>query len=407
MSAARPVVETITDPARLRAIGPEWDALAAEAGLEHPFLTHDWVETWWEAFGGDRRLHVLVVRDAGRAVAIAPLMSGRVRFCGVPLRSLETIGNDHTPRGGFLAAPARPDAYDVLWESLSGQGRGFDLLLLRQLPGESPTLQTMLRLAARSGWLEGRWRSAESPHIRPGGAAFKAYLDSLSPKLRAYLRNKERRAQKLGEVVVETITDESGVEAALADGVRIEGSGWKGKAGSAIQSEKETLRFYSLLARRAARREWLRLHFLRVGDRRIAFDYTLRYGPRAFLLKSGYDAEYAPISPSSLLVRTVLERAFERGVEEFDFLGGRDAWKTVWTSAVRPHEWLYLLPPSLHLRLMHAAKFRLAPRLRRSTVLKRALGAFRGAGRNGRNGHNGHGAMGRGDADPGAEKGTA
>jgi len=378
MSATKLVVETVTDVARLSALGPEWEDLGAGTSLEHPFLTHDWVETWWEAFGAGRRLHVLVVRDAGRAIAIAPLMRGRVRFCGLPLQSLESIGNDHTPRGGFLVAPDRPDAFDALWEALSRPGRDFDLLLLRQLPGESPTLQAMLRHAARSGWLEGRWRSAESPHLNPGGAPFKAYLDSLSPKLRAYLRNKERRAQKLGDVVVETVTEEPDLDAALADGLRIEGSGWKGKAGSAIQNGAETRRFYTLLARRAARRDWLRLNFLRIGARRVAFDFTLRYGRRHFLLKSGYDAEYAQVSPSSLLVRTVLERAFDRGDEEFDFLGGSDAWKTAWTRATRPHDWLYLMPPSLSLRLMHAAKFRLGPRLRRSPVFNAALGAIRG-----------------------------
>lgn len=375
--STRPVVETITDPSRLEALAPEWEALAAEASLDHPFLSHEWVSAWWEAFAKDRALHVLVVRDAGRAIAIAPLMRGRVRFCGLPLGSLETIGNDHTPRGGFLVAPGRKDAWEALWETFSRRGRGFDLLLLRQLPGDSPTLASMTSLARGAGWLEGRWRSSESPCLRPDGAEFATYLETLSSKHRAYLRNKERRAQKLGEVAVETVTAESDLDAALAEGVRIEGSGWKGKAGSAIGSEDETLRFYSLFARRAARRDWLRLHFLRIGEKRVAFDYTVAYGKRRFMIKSGYDAEFATISPSSLLVQSVLKRAFERGVEEFDFLGGLDAWKTCWTRTSRAHEWLYLMPPSLHLRVAHAAKFYLAPRLKQSPVYAAAMGAMR------------------------------
>jgi CelD/BcsL family acetyltransferase involved in cellulose biosynthesis len=372
-----PVVETISDPNRLADLGPEWDALAAESGLDHPFLTHDWVSAWWEAFGAGRELQILVVRDAGRAVAIAPLMRGRTRFCGLPLTSLETIGNDHTPRNGFLVLPGRDDAWQALWETLSRRGRGFALLLLRQLPAESPTLLAMKRLGAGSGWLEGRWPSLESPWLGPGGVEFNAYLNTLSSKYRAYLRNKERRAEKLGGAELETINAEDGLESALADGVRIEGSGWKGKEGTAIGSEAGTLQFYSLLARRAARRGWLRMHFLRIGERRVAFDYTLRYANRAYMLKAGYDSEYASISPSSLLVRAVLERAFSDKVEEFDFLGGLDGWKTCWTKTSRAHEWLYLLPPSLPLRVAHAAKFRLAPRLRQSPVYAAAMGAMR------------------------------
>ena len=374
-------VEIVTETVGLRALGPEWDALAAEASLEHPFLTHDWVDTWWEAFGAGRELAVLVVRDGGRTVAIAPLMRGRVRMCGVPLASLESIGNDHTPRSGFLVAPDRPDAFAVLWDRIARRDPHFDLLLLRQLPEGSQTLLRMQALAARAGWLAGLWRSAESPWIDLAATTFPVYLDSLSSRFRAHLRNKERRAWKSGDLTVETVTGEADLATALSDGLRIEASGWKGEAGSAIQSEAVTLRFYTLLARRAARRDWLRLNFLRLDGRRIAFNYTLRYGRRRFVLKSGYDAEFAHLSPSVLLVRNILERVFECGDESYDFLGDRDAWKLSWTGTARPHDWLSLMPPTLPLRLLHAAKFRLGPRLRGSAFLQRALGAMRGAGR--------------------------
>jgi CelD/BcsL family acetyltransferase involved in cellulose biosynthesis len=98
------------------------------------------------------------------------------------------------------------------------------------------------------------------------------------------------------------------------------------------------------------------------------------------MVKSSYEDEFGPISPVMLLIRAMLERAHEEGVREFDFLGGLDPWKLSWTRDTREHDWLYLMPPSLPLRLMHAAKFRLAPRLRRSPVLNRAIGVLRGAG---------------------------
>ena len=377
MSATKTVVETITDPARLHDLAPEWEALAAEAALEHPFLTHDWVETWWEAFGAGRRLNVLVVRDAGRAIAIAPLMRGRVKICGLPIHSLESIANEHTPRAGFLVAKDRADAYDALWETLARPGQGFDLLLLRQLPGESETLRALNGTASRAGWLEGRWPSEVSPHIRLRGP-FAAYFEGLSPKHRENVRKREKKAKKMGEVSYETVTGGSGLDAALEDGIRIEGSGWKGKEGTAIRSRPDTLRFYTRLAHRLAAREALELQFLRVGDRRVAFGYTLRHGAGRFMVKSSYDDAFGPISPVMLLIRAVLERAHEEGVREFDFLGGSDPWKLSWTSETRAHDWLYLMPPSLSHRLMHAAKFKVGPRLRRSPVFSRALGAIRG-----------------------------
>jgi len=57
-----------------------WDELVKEAGIDHPFLSHAWVRTWWDCFSAGNELHILVVKTSSEAIAIAPLMLSRARI---------------------------------------------------------------------------------------------------------------------------------------------------------------------------------------------------------------------------------------------------------------------------------------------------------------------------------------
>ncbi len=369
-------VDTIADAQGLLELQPAWNTLLEEAGVDHPFLSHEWVRTWWECFGAGHELHILVVRDGQRPIAIVPLMRGEGRLYGLRVRRLEIIGNVHTQRFDVISKHRRPEAYRAIWKALMRQKALWDVLVLSHLPAGSPTLTMFTSLAQEDGYLTGMWRSAEAPYI-PIEGGWEAYFNHLSPKLRANLRRRGRRLQQSGDVRMEVVGSGQDVVEALEEGLRIEAAGWKGRAGTAIADDEATHRFYSLLARRAAQRGWLRLHFLRVGGRRIAFDFSLFYADKAYLLKPAYDPEFATCSPYSQLLVRILQDHFDRGAKEFDFLGQEDAWKFDWATRTRPQEWLYVMPDSPRMRLLRFAKFRIAPRLRRHRALVVARDAAR------------------------------
>jgi CelD/BcsL family acetyltransferase involved in cellulose biosynthesis len=375
-SAAPLHVMTITDWQGLLDLQPAWDALLEESGVDHPFLTHEWVKTWWECFGSGHDLHVLVVMDGQSPIAIAPLMRSAGRFYGLRVRRLEIVGNDHTQRFDVISGRRRPEAFRAIWEALLQHKALWDVVVLSHLQADSASLALLPSLSRGDGYLTELWRSAEAPYI-PIEGTWDEYFNRLSPKLRANLRRRERRLQQFGDIRMEVIGSGPEVGDALEEGLRIEAAGWKGRAGTAIAADETTHRFYSLLARRAARRGWLRLHFLRVGDRRIAFDFSLFYAGKAFMLKPAYDPAFAACSPYSQLLVRILQDHFARGVKEFDFLGQEDAWKFDWATRTRSQEWLYVMPDSLRMRLLRFTKFRIVPHLRRHRALVVARDAVR------------------------------
>ena len=352
-------VEVVDSLAGLVALEPEWNALLERSDVRHPFLSHEWVRTWWECFGSGWQLRVLVVRDAGEAVAIAPLRVGRRRLMGVSMRCLESMANDHTPRFDFIVAAGVEHAWDALWEALLSRRDEWDLLRLCQLPEDSATRTRIGRRGKTDGFLVGEWAGDESPFL-PLTGSWDAYCRQGRRKHFANLRNRNKRLARLGAVEHEVVADQG---EALWEGFRIEAMAWKAEAGTALVSRPETQQFYTRFAERAADRGWLRLAFLDVGGRRIAFAYCLDYQGRRFVVKIGYDPGWSTYSPFHLLCQRELEDAFRRKLAEFDLLGCREPWKQEWTGDARRQFWLFLLAPRPCFRLLHGVKFGWLPRL--------------------------------------------
>ena len=364
-------VEIVTDASAFERLEPEWNDAVDRAGVAHPFLRHEWLRTWWECFGEGRQLHIVIVRAGARIIAIAPLVSEAVSLCGIPVRQLRLMFNDHSPRADVIVAEPGERPYRALWKALAGTRDRWDVLLLGQLPRESHTRAMFTRLAGEHGQATGTWQSSDSPYLELAGT-WDSYFGSLPGKFRSNVRNRISRLQRQGPPALESVETQPGVEGALADVFRLEASGWKLREGTAILSRPEVQRFYTLFAQRAAARGWLRLQFLTVGGQRIATSFSLVYGRRLFLCKTGYDPAFDTCSPFKVLTSFATEQAYQQGLAEVDFLGDTEPWKLEWTSAVRSHDWLYVFSNTARARLVYPLKFRVIPTLHRALSTQHA-----------------------------------
>jgi len=357
-------VETISSYQGFLDLEPVWNEVAEAAGLDHPFLEHAWIRTWWECFGAGSTLQILVLKAGDQPIAIAPLILTPIRMWGVKVRRLGFFYNAHVPRADFIITRRPDEVYRAIWSHLFHKC-SWDLLQLCQLPEGSKTLDTICRLAAADDCPTGAWPSGASPYL-PLRTSWGQYFDGLPAKHRANLRNRFKRLKAIGLLETKAVTSEEKLADALEDGLRLEAAGWKGKSRTAISCDPLTTRFYSMLARRAAESGWLLLNFLDAGSKRIAFDYCLSYKNRMHRLKSGYDPAYARYSPSSLLFCSSLRNAFEQDITEFDFLGATEDWKLKWTKRARQHYWLFVFSHTFKGRLLHLIKFQLVPLFKRA-----------------------------------------
>jgi CelD/BcsL family acetyltransferase involved in cellulose biosynthesis len=301
-----------------RAIEPEWEELAVRAGVV-PFLRPAWTLAWWDAFGSGS-LAALTVRRQGRLAGVLPIW-----WRGKVARSPT---NWHSDRHGAVAedAAAKRALYGALF---ADRPRRVDLSFLS---AEDDDLE-MLRATAVGYQVLDRVMMS-SPFV-PVAGDWEAYWSGLSRNLRSTVRRCRNRLAERGKVEFAVEEGGEGLDATLEECYRLEATGWKGAEGTAIASRPETRRFYTETSRWAAQEGVLRLGLLRLDGRPVAFNLCLEAGGRHYLLKLGHEAELDRIGPGTVLTADMVQRAFELGLESYEFMGGPDPYKLRWAQGRR------------------------------------------------------------------------
>jgi CelD/BcsL family acetyltransferase involved in cellulose biosynthesis len=296
-------------------LAAEWDALAERAGAS-PFARPGWFCAWWSAFG------------AGRPVVVTTRRRGRLRGVLLLRRGVGVLAsptNAHTPGFGILAEDPVACAELTSWLFAQRSRR----LQLDYLDAADPGLTALCRGAAAAGHRMLTTVVQRSPYVvfSPGEDVDRR----LGAKAAGNLRRNLRRLGEAGRVEVRVEAAPSRIDELLAEGFPVESSGWKADRGTAIVSSPATRLFYTAVARWAADAGLLRLGFLRLDGRAIAFAFGLEDGAVFYLLKGGYDPAYRRFAPAKLLFRSLMARAAASGVQRFELLGAAEPWKLQWT----------------------------------------------------------------------------
>lgn len=320
----------------IASIDGEWDRLADELGAP-PFLRPGWTRAWWHAFGRGS-IRAIVVRTRERFTGVLPL----VRYCSIH----QSPTNSETPLFGLLAED-HDSTRRLAGALLAASGRRLDLSLIAS---DDPGLAALQEEALARGFRTITRPLLLSPYVSTLGP-WNAYQATLGAKQRSEIRRRTRRLQEVGDVSLDLADGSERLEDLLSEGFRIEQSGWKGANGTAINSNSRTQRFYRDIARWASERGWLKLAFLRLDGRAIAFDLCLDANRVHFLLKTGFDHDYQKFGPGLILRSAMLERAFSGPIDRYEFLGTiagtNNRWKLDWTDRYHERMRLQAFPPTL------------------------------------------------------------
>lgn len=298
------------------------------------------------------------MRRDGTLAAVLPLERRR--------GELRSLSNWHTPSFGILAEDAGAAA-EVARAALARRPRRLTLAFLR---GESGDLAHFRAAADRARYGVIVRPLERSPYVETGGE-WNDFESSLDGKMLRELRRRRRRLEDRGPVRLDVRDGREDLAELLEEGFRVEAAGWKGSRGTAIASDPATRRFYEAVADWAAGRGWLRLAFLRLDERAIAFDFCVEAGGVHYLLKTGYDPDFRTYAPGTLIRHEMIARAFASPVASYEFLGADEPWKLEWARDFRELSLLQAFAPSPSGRLDRAAWVYGRPLAKRALALAR------------------------------------
>lgn len=314
-------VEWIEEPSRFEELAGEWDAvLPADP---RPFDLHCWYSAWWRSFGADAGLAVCTVRRGGELAGAFPLLDGGGR--------LRSLANAHTP--SFRPLAGDDDAMRSLVAATMERGRaGIELTALRE---DEAGVEAVRDGADEAAMLSQVEPSYASPFVETDGD-FDAWHVQNKHRWKSLERLRRKMSREHEAEFLIAIRPQD-LEAELADGFRVEGSGWKGRAGTAIDSDPATEAFYRAIAGSFQARDELRLSRVALDGRTIAFDFCILSQDRLYLLKTGFDEDFGRFSPGLVMRLAIVEHCFEHGLRSHELLGAETEWKAKFAKSSRPH----------------------------------------------------------------------
>jgi CelD/BcsL family acetyltransferase involved in cellulose biosynthesis len=168
----------------------EWGGLVERSAADEIFARAEWLRAWGVSRTREAEPRILLLRDGGRLVGIAPLMRARKKFLGVELETLEFAGTPHSDYSDFIYE--EPRYLEELWGFAREEARGVDVVRLQQVRRESATRGFLERQDGMIARLCGVGLYTRLPEE---GAPAEAYLKGRGLRKRTLLR-----IERAGEV---------------------------------------------------------------------------------------------------------------------------------------------------------------------------------------------------------------
>jgi len=376
------VVQRIEDPAAFQALREEWDELLAASLADSFFLTWEWLYAWWTHLAGDRRLFLLVARQGGRLVAIAPLSLRARRVAGVvPLRSVEFLGADRLS-SDYLDVIVRrgweADAIPALARYLADARLALELASVRRAGCAAAALS---RALTQRRWRMWETPTAVCPFIDLSEHTWESYLGTLESKPRNDFLRLLKNLTKKFSVRLEPASSEHQRREFMAHLVRLHNLRWQNLGGSDALHTADLVAFHDEVSRVTLERGWLRLFVLWLDGQPVASLYGFRYGRTFYFVQTGFDPAYGRHAVGLITVGLTIKSAIAEGAEEYDFLRGDEAYKFRWAREVRHLATLEVYPrgaPELLYRRtqrLTAVAKRIARQTLPRTVIDRVIAA--------------------------------
>ena len=309
----------------------EWRQLQAMAADSTLFTTPEWVQTWMEVFGENKRLRLLEVRSNERVLGVVPLISTWLKRSPTlavyhdlqpedrkhvarpgknwfPVRQLSVPANLESAnlRGGWVCQPEQRAAVLQAAFAHLASDTDWDVLVLPLVKSEDTS--EVLRYAQDAGF---RSRIL----LEDALYGFKVrnweqYLAEQSMRFRKSFRNAVNRLEACGETRIETLTDPAQILTALESMSELARLSWKehGRSGQAthIPLTEAAARFYRMLAQRLAPTGNTQLFSLSVNGEMVGCLLAYSADERLYAMQTFYNPAFTHISPGRFLMRELI-----------------------------------------------------------------------------------------------------
>ena len=325
----------------LAGMAEAWDSLLERDPDRSPYLTWEWISTWWKHFGNSGSLNVIVLEARGDLVGIIPLWRYTSGVWPFKIQYLANLGAGTSDYGGAITLPGEEkrcaDAFvRYLLEDFAAAGV---VVQLSQIPGDGRFCRALRDVSTNRTGLSFQFRAGSAcPYVRTD-VPWDDYFRARGKYLKRGIRKGTR---KMGGEESVSFTEVSGIDL-NSPSYRALDIFYTARWGDEDAVEKA---FFNDVASLFAKRGWGVLTALEHEGVPISVVYSIKYGGRLHDLRRAFDLDYSKYGVGQIHMKHLSQMVFESDLRVYDLGRGEQEYKFAWASAKQSNYGLMIYQPS-------------------------------------------------------------
>ena len=329
------IIETNSEFAELH---DEWRNLLQKSKISSPFLTWEWMYSWWICYGEKQPTNSLCIvtsRDENNLIGILPGYVTHRRAFGRSGVTFRFLGSEYESSDylDVIRKDTDGDLVEDLFKFMIKEKKVDMIALYNILEGQ--TVLTAINDLA--GTIDAQMvvkHHRICPYL-PLDGDWDSFVSGLSKNQRYNLRRRTRKLFEEFDAELSILEDAGELETAVDELFQLHEDRFKTKQEQSIFRADLRKDFHKKVAGYFLEKNILKLFRLSVENKVIASLYCYEFANKLFYFQFGMDPEWAKHSPGVVIMAQAIKYAIEKKLDYFDFMRGDEEYKFKWTDKVR------------------------------------------------------------------------
>ena len=367
-------VQKISSFAEFKNYRHDWEDLLSRSHADNIFLTYEWIEACIGHFCRGKKLLVLEIFEGEKLVGIAPMMIYRRRYFGPAIRLVCFIGANASDRMDFIidADSNREEIVAGILDYIVGVQDEWDFIDLQDIDKDTGTIDSIERyLSAKSftGIIGPEKKSFFISMNGNAGLIFNRFSKKFCRKQNK-INNKWFGANIEFERYIGSNLTEN--QALFSELRYVANRSWQSEKHSGIFSRTEAPNFHTIIFNRFREERLLDVAIMRLNKKPIAYIYNYLYNGRLYNYSIAFDKRYSGLSPGTLLMLWSIMDSAAKGIREYDFTRGEEAWKKRLTNDFKIHNRVRIFKNGFYSRCLYLLQSKVIPAINGNNNIRRA-----------------------------------
>ncbi len=326
----------------LQNLKSDWRQLVKKSNIRSPFLTYEWISTWWAFYArqlSKPELAIITLQDDDALLAILPLFSHRKKLTGTSDFKIVQFMGTEFESSDYLDLIAVQDKREQYLHEILASADVLNLLKTADVVDFPNLTDAAFLLAGRKAFEQAlgcksyTYRIKTCPYV-PLPDNFEAFYQGLSRNFRSNLKRTQNKFKKYG-FTTHLINDEQEIDEAVRRLFELHQMRFSAKQTQTKFVFEQRGAFHQQIAKTFLRNDWLQLYQIKDQDKVVGSLYCFKFAGSMMYMQGGFDPAYQKFALGNLIILRAITDAIEMGFREFDFMRGNEAYKARWATNVR------------------------------------------------------------------------